>query len=53
MESNKKMNVLVLGASGVGKSTLIKSISGIEVMTGVFKYLVKLNFELVVVAPLI
>lgn len=35
MESNKKMNVLVLGASGVGKSTLIKSISGIEVMTGV------------------
>lgn len=35
MEVNKKMNVLVLGSSGAGKSTLIKSISGIEIMTGV------------------
>ena len=35
MESNRKMNVLVLGASGAGKSTLIKAISGTEVITGV------------------
>lgn len=35
MESNKKMNVLVLGASGAGKSTLIKAISGTEILTGV------------------
>ena len=34
MEENKKMNVLVLGASGVGKSTLIKAISGKEVKIG-------------------
>lgn len=31
----KMMNVLVLGASGVGKSTLIKAISGAKVATGV------------------
>ena len=35
METNKKMNVLVLGASGAGKSTLIKAISGTEIVTGV------------------
>lgn len=35
MEEVKKMNVLVLGGSGAGKSTLIRSISGIEVITGV------------------
>lgn len=35
MKNEEKMNVLVLGASGVGKSTLIKSISGVEVVTGV------------------
>ncbi len=35
METNRKMNVLVLGASGAGKSTLIKAISGTEVITGV------------------
>lgn len=35
MEKNEKMNVLVLGISGAGKSTLIKSISGMNVITGV------------------
>ena len=35
MESNQKMNILVLGVSGAGKSTLIQSISGTEVVTGV------------------
>ena len=35
MESNRKMNVLVLGNSGAGKSTLIKAISGAEVKTAV------------------
>lgn len=35
METNEKMNVLVLGNSGAGKSTLIKAISGTEVLTGV------------------
>ena len=35
MEENKKMNVVVLGVSGSGKSTPIKSISGSEILTGV------------------
>lgn len=35
METNEKMNVLVLGNSGAGKSTLIKAISGTEILTGV------------------
>ena len=35
MNEDKKMNVLVIGVSGVGKSTLIKSISGTNVVTGV------------------
>ena len=31
MEKDKKMNVLVIGGSGAGKTTLIKSIAGIEI----------------------
>ncbi|MEE0061077.1 MAG: GTPase [Acutalibacteraceae bacterium] len=33
--SNSKMNILVVGNSGVGKSTLINAISGTEAQTGV------------------
>ncbi|MBQ8782738.1 MAG: 50S ribosome-binding GTPase [Clostridia bacterium] len=34
MEDSRKINVLVLGNSGVGKSTLIKAVSGTEIQTG-------------------
>lgn len=35
MNTERKMNILVLGASGAGKSTLINAISGSKILTGV------------------
>ena len=35
MEKNSKMNILVLGASRAGKSTLIKAVSGASILIGV------------------